>query len=169
MLEALENPDEKWFGKDPKKTRDDLLQSSFASAVQVVEKRLGKDPKQWTWGKLHTATFHHPLATHGSAYAKAFNLGPVGRPGDAFTPNNTRHNDKFEQVHGASYRHLLDLADWDSGLATSTPGQSGQPGSPHYADLLPLWAKGEYFPLAYSQKKVDQVTKHRLELAPVGN
>ena len=37
-------------------------------------------------------------------------------------------------------RHgLFDLADWDRGLATSAPGQSGQPGSPHYDDLLPLW------------------------------
>ena len=65
--------------------------------------------------------------------------------------NNTRHDESFRQVHGATYRHLLDLADWDRGLATSAPGQSGQPGSPHYADLLPLWARGEYFPLVFSR------------------
>ena len=51
-------------------------------------------------------------------------------------------------------------------MATSAPGQSGQPGSPHYADLLPLWEKGEYFPLAFSRKKVDEVTRHRLVLKP---
>ena len=100
---------------------------------------------------MHTATFAHPLASLGPAYDKAFNLGPVERTGDGHTPNNTRHDDNFKQVHGASYRHLFDLADWDRGLATSTPGQSGQPGSPHYADLLPLWADGKYFPLAYSR------------------
>ena len=81
------------------------------------------------------------------AIAKAFNVGPFERPGDANTPNNTRYDDKFQQLHGATYRHLIDLADWDRALATSAPGQSGQPGSPHYADLAPLWAKGEYFPL----------------------
>ena len=113
-----------------------------------------------------TATFHHPLESLGPAYAEAFNVGPVPRTGDVYTPNNTRHDDQFQQVHGASYRQVLDLADWDRGMATSTPGQSGQLGSPHYDDLLPLWADGTYFPLAYSRAKVDDVTKHRLKLSP---
>ena len=66
------------------------------------------------------------------------------------------------------YRHVFDLADWDRGLATSAPGQSGQPGSPHYGDLLPLWQKGEYFPLAFSRTKVEKMTRHRLMLKSVG-
>jgi penicillin amidase len=69
-------------------------------------------------------------------------------------------------VHGASYRQVFDLADWDRGLATSTPGQSGQLGSPHYGDLLPLWAEGKYFPLAYSREKVEEVAEHQLRLRP---
>jgi penicillin amidase len=93
-------------------------------------------------------------------------LGPVPRPGDAHTPHAATHDAKFAQTSGASYRHVLDLADWDRGLATSTPGQSGQPGSPHYADLLPLWQRGEYFPLAFSRAKVEEVTVHRLKLTP---
>ena len=86
------------------------------------------------------------------------------RPGDGHCPNNTRHDDTFNQIHGATYRHVLDLADWDRGLATSAPGQSGQLGSQHYADLAPLWAKAEYFPLTYTQRKVEDVTRHRLTL-----
>ena len=46
--------------------------------------------------------------------------------GDGNTPNNTRYDAKFQQTHGATYRHLFDLADWDKGLATNAPGQSGQ-------------------------------------------
>ena len=61
-----------------------------------------------------------------------------------------------------------DLADWDRGGATSAPGQSGQPGSPHYDDLLPLWQRGEYFPLAFSRARVEEVTRHRLKLTPAG-
>jgi penicillin amidase len=166
LLAALEKPDEQWFGKDPKAKRDALLRSTFARAVQRLEKKLGADQRQWTWGRLHKVTFRHPLATLGPAYAKAFNLGPVGRPGDGTTPNNTLADDKFEQGHGATYRELFDLADWDKGLATSAPGQSGQPGSLHYADLLPLWAEERYFPLAFSRKKVEEVTQHRLRLLP---
>lgn len=166
LLRHLNQPQVAQFGSDPIKSRDELLRKTFAAAVARVKSLQGDDAAAWSWGKLHTATFEHPLASLGPAYAQAFNLGPVERPGDANTPNNARHDDNFKQVHGASYRQLFDLADWDRGLATSTPGQSGQPGSPHYADLLPLWAEGEYFPLAYSRGKVEQVTRHRLKLQP---
>jgi penicillin amidase len=164
VLAVLEKPDAKWFGGNPAAGRDKLLRETFAAAVGKLKKL--PDAQQQRWGALHTATFAHPLATLDAGIAKAFNVGPFERPGDANTPNNTRHDDQFRQIHGASYRHLIDLADWDRTLATSAPGQSGQPGSPHYADLAPLWAKGEYFPLVYSRSKVDEVTQRRLKLRP---
>jgi len=46
------------------------------------------------------------------------------------------------------------------------PGQSGQPGSPYYDDLLPLWAEGKYFPLIYSRARIERETAHRLVLRP---
>lgn len=166
LLAHLTVPSEAVFGPEPEKQRDALVQKTFAAAVSRTQKLLGHDPSQWSWGKLHTAPFEHPMASRGAAYAQAFNLAPVPRAGDSHTPLNTRHNDNFQQIHGASYRQLFDLADWDRGLATSTPGQSGQPGSPYYGDLLPLWANEEYFPLAYSRPKVESVTRHRLVLQP---
>src|SRR2546430_17231567 len=72
----------------------------------------------------------------------------------------------YEQRWGASYRQILDLADWDRSVATSVPGQSGQPGSPYYDDLLPLWAEGKYFPLIYSRARIERETAHRLVLRP---
>jgi acyl-homoserine lactone acylase PvdQ len=38
-----------------------------------------------------------------------------------------------------------DLSNWDNSVAVNVPGQSGQPTSPHYSDLLPLWSEGRYF------------------------
>jgi penicillin amidase len=160
LLEALDSADPRWFGKDARAARDQMVRETFARAV-----RRTRDAGRW--GNVHTVTFRHPLAGLGAEHARAFNLGPVGRPGDEFTPNNARHDDNFHQLHGATYRHLFDLADWDRGLATSAPGQSGQPGSPHYDDLLPLWSKGKYFPLAFTRKKVEEVTGHRLRLRPM--
>jgi penicillin amidase len=157
MLRALEEPDEKWFGKQPVAERDRLVRTTFERAVGELLRRWPQS-KQIGWGAIHTATFRHPLGIKG------FDVGPFERTGDANTPNNTRHDDNFQQVHGATYRHLFDLADWDRGLATSAPGQSGQPGSPHYGDLAPLWADARYFPLAYSRGKVEEVTTHRLWL-----
>lgn len=166
MLPALADPDSAWFGADPVQARDRLLRTTFARAVERIKKRLGDDPAEWSWGKVHTMSLRHPLDTLNSVWAQTFNLAAVPRPGDGNTPNNTRHDESFQQLHGASYRHVFDLADWDRGQATSTPGQSGQPGSPYYANLLPRWAEGEYFPLAYSRKKVEEVTRHRLRLQP---
>jgi penicillin amidase len=166
VLAHLTKPDEAWFGREPVLARDELVRATFAAAVSKTKQLLGNEPQSWRWGKLHTATFEHPLASLSSGHAQAFNLEPVERAGDGNTPLNTRHDETFRQLHGATYRHVFDLADWDRGLATSAPGQSGQPGSPHYADLLPLWAEGKYFPLAYSRAKVEAVTRHRLLLVP---
>ena len=118
----------------------------------------------WKWGTLHTITFQHPLADSPAREA-LFNLGPVERGGDGNTPNATR-GPGFTQSNGASYRHILDLADWDRSVFTSTPGQSGQPGSPHYDDLLPLWAKHEYAPMVFTREAVEENTANTLRLEP---
>jgi penicillin amidase len=163
MLAALEKPDPSWFGDKPADGRDRLLRATFSRAVDRLQKAV---PPIRTWGLLHTTTFRHPLATLAPAYAKAFNIGPMPRAGDAHTPNAASHDAKFAHTGGATYRHIFDLADWDCGMATSAPGQSGQPGSPHYNDLAVLWQKGEYFPLMFSRAKVEEVTIHRLKLVP---
>jgi acyl-homoserine lactone acylase PvdQ len=72
----------------------------------------------------------------------------------------------FNQLAGASYREIFDLSDWDKARGVNVPGQSGQPGSPHYDDLLPLWSKGQYFPLRYTKPAVDRETTDVLELKP---
>ena len=43
---------------------------------------------------------------------------------------------------GASYRQILDVADWDRSVVTNAPGESGDPQSKHYRDLLEDWACG---------------------------
>jgi penicillin amidase len=67
---------------------------------------------------------------------------------------------------GASYREIFDVADWDRSLVINVPGQSGQPGSPFYDNLLKMWAENEYFPLAFSSRAIERAAKHRLTLKP---
>src|SRR6185437_10393805 len=112
LLAALEKPDTAWFGQHPTEGRDRLLRTTFRKAVDRLRKLLPGDEKAWSWGRLHTTTFRHPLSALGPAYAKAFDLGPVPRGGDAHTPNAASHNARFAQTGGATYRHVLDLADW---------------------------------------------------------
>lgn len=125
------------------------LQKSADTAYEVLTKRYGADPSKWIWGSIHL------LSLKG--------LPPVGRPGDGNTPNATS-GVLPAQSSGASFREVLDLADWDRSISTNVPGESGDPASPHYSDLLQPWARGEYHPLSYSRKAVEAVTVERTTL-----
>jgi penicillin amidase len=164
-IDALKNPSSRWFGADARAGRDAALLKSLEEAVKEARERLGDDSSRWRWGKLHVASFTHALSTDAQRRA-LFDLPSVERGGDGNTVNNTS-GPGFRQNHGASFREILDVSDWDRSVATSVPGQSGQPGSKHYGDLLPLWAEGKYFPLLYSRQKVEAMAKERLTLEPM--
>ena len=146
------------FGTDPAAARDSVALDALAGAVRLITQRLGPDRAKWRWGAIHRATFRHPLA-------EAFDIGPAERGGYDNTVNATSGPD-YRQTAGASYREILDVADWDNSVAINVPGQSGQPASPHYADLLPLWTEGHYFPLVFSRARVERETQHVLILVP---
>jgi penicillin G amidase len=166
LLRILRNPSIQLFGDNPQASRDQTLSDTLISARKELEKLLGKDATQWSWGKLHTVRFRHALDQQPGAKA-LFDLGPLSRPGDEYTVNATgAYGNSWEQVSGASYREILDTSNWDQSVAVNTPGQSGQPGSPHYSDLMPLWDAGRYFPLLYTRKAVEGETTDRLVLKP---
>ena len=164
VIQVLETNDARWLGTNATEQRTALIRDSFARAATQWKKLPAEQQRRW--GALHQVTFRHPLAALGVVNAELLNVGPFERPGEGNTPNNTRYDDNFQQVHGASYRQLFDLADWDRGLATTAPGQSGQPGSPHYGDHAAGWSRGEYFPLVYSRAKVEEAARQRLLLKP---
>jgi penicillin amidase len=164
LIRALKKPDAAMFGADPAQARDRVMLKSLAEALDDLASRLGADMKKWRWGDLHFAEFRHSLSGNEAARA-VFDLGRVSRGGDANTVNATGGGN-LRQSSGASFRQILDLSNWDNSVATSVPGQSGQPASPHYGDLLPLWAGGKYFPLLFSREKVEKHVKQRLLLEP---
>jgi penicillin amidase len=154
------------FGEERAAGRNQLLHETLAAAETKLRALQGDDPGKWSWGALHVMRFRHPLDQTAGA-EKFLDLGPLPRPGDDYTVNATGfRGDSFEQGSGASYREILDTSDWDKSVAINTPGQSGQPGSPHYSDLLPLWGEGKYFPLVYSREAVEKATTDKLELIP---
>ena len=97
--------------------------------------------------------------------AALLDVGPVERSGDPNTVNATG-GAAFKQTAGASFREILDVSDWDNSVAINVPGQSAQPQSKHYSDLLPLWAEGRYFPWLYTKEKVEKNSPDKLVLMP---
>ena len=166
-LHELSHPRAAVFGQNPEAARDALLLQTLQAAQQKLSAKLGPDPNSWTWEHLHRVSFVHPLGGIVPGAAALFGRGPISRPGDGYTVNATYSGGgSFDQLAGASYREIFDLSDWDNAVGVNAPGQSGQPGSPHYDDLLPLWAHAQYFPLRYSKPSVDRETTDVLELKP---
>ena len=138
---------------------DSMLLGALLDAERELAARpRGADSLYLTWGAVHTARFRHPLSAK-------YDLPAASRSGDANTVNATG-GANFAQTAGASFREVIDLADFDRSIVTNVPGQSADPRSPHYADLLPLWANDQFFPLVFSRARVEAETERVTWLMP---
>lgn len=165
LVRLLENPDSR-FGDNPAAGRDELLASCLVDAFRDCEKRMGASPSEWSWGKLHSGYFSHALSGMSADQAH-WDVGPLPVGGSASTPMHTGYRPSdFRAMHGASVRLVMDVGAWDNSIAINAPGQSGDPRSPHYADLAPSWSRGEYVPLLYSREAVDAKAMQRIDLIP---
>ena len=127
--------------------REDV-EARLRVALGTLTATQGPDRAGWRWGRMHTRAFPHPFVT-------AFDLPAVERAGGAGTV----------AADGATYREILDASDWDRSLTINVPGQSGQPTSPYYSNLLQEWAENRYFPMVYSRAAVNRAAAHRLRLS----
>jgi penicillin amidase len=168
LIDHLLSPDGR-FGADPVAGRDALVAKSMDEAVAELTRRFGADMQAWKYGqdKYHHALIAHPLSNAVNAATKArLEVGPLPRGGDGSTVSATGGADN--QSAGGSLKIVADTEDWDNSVGLNTPGQSGDPDSPHYRDLFALWARGQYFPIAYSRPKVESVRESTTRLVPPG-
>ncbi len=166
VIDWLTAPDGR-FGDSPIAGRDALLKQSLTEAIADLEQQLGTDPEAWAYGSpaFKHVEIRHPLSRAVNSDTQAtLDVGPLPRGGDSSTLNNTGNADN--QRAGATFRVIMDTANWDNSIATSAPGQSGDPSDPHYRDLFELWARNQYFPLFYSRQKIESVTESKLTLSP---
>jgi penicillin amidase len=142
-------PDEARRSGATARERAALIEPAIRYAVRDLRDDFGDDPSQWRWGHIHRSEFPHALV-------QAYDIPAIERDGGSGTVAAT----------GATYRQVIDFANLDASAATNVPGQSAQPGSPFYANLTATFARGEYFPLAYSRAAVERNRAHRLLLTP---
>lgn len=147
----------------PKETCHDRLALAHRRAVAFLQNRYGSETPPW--GEAHRARFSHPLAGRIPLLGSLLNReiatsgGPttVNRGGSRFRDER----DPFRHAHGAGYRAIYDLADPDRSRFIQAVGQSGNPFSPHYDDLVELWRDGAYISLDPARAPV-----HHLILRP---
>jgi len=133
-------------GEPGTRTCADLLRTSLEATVRTLADRHGDRPGRWRWGDEHRATFEHPLLAHIPVLGWLFAIG-IAADGDDFTLDRggSRVSDgaaPFADIHGPGLRAVYDLANLDQSLFMIATGQSGNPISPHYRDLIESWRDG---------------------------
>jgi penicillin amidase len=140
---------------DALRASDSVLLAAFSAAVE----RMAAEPDSGRSRPL----FQHPLAITQAA-RRRFNVGPFTLGG--YDSTVLSFSKKSGVDVGPSFRQILDVSDWDRSVAANAPGQSEWTTSPHFADLAKLWASGEYFPLAFSDRAVQHIAESTLVLQP---
>jgi penicillin amidase len=155
------------FGANPTEDRDVLLIKSLEQGIQDITEQLGPSIDNWNYGqeKFHYTEIKHLLSEAiNEKIRHKLDVGPIPQGGNSTTVNNTYG--RYNQVAGASFRIIADLENWDQTLGTNTPGQSGNPDSPHYSDLFRMWGKGKYFPAFFSKNKILSASELITRLEP---
>jgi penicillin amidase len=125
---------------------DGVMRTAFTSAVSQLSALLGGGPGRWQWGKLHTRQF--PSLTG----ATALGYGPRAASGDIWTVDAAEG--AMKSVIGPSWRMIVGwphagTAGGSAPVAAAIypGGQSENPASPWYANLVGAWWAGTYLPM----------------------
>ncbi len=147
--------------------RDLFLTRCFEDAVDDLQKKFGDDLTSWKYGQpdYHHVLIRHPMSkVLNDSIRQLFECGPLPRGGSGSTPGMTGNGDN--QLTGASFRMVVDVADWDQSMFTNAPGQSGDVRSPYYRNLFESWAKDQYFAVYFSRNKIESHAAGHLILQP---
>jgi penicillin amidase len=103
---------------------------------------------QWRWDRAHVAVFANPVWSRIPALRDWFGLEIATDGGfDTVNRGSTTIRDEahpFRQTFGAGLRIVTDLASPADSRMIAAPGQSGNPFSPHFGDLLRRWRQFDY-------------------------
>lgn len=163
-----------------KEDKPAILARSLAAATAFCEQKLGSDRHAWQWGKLHTynwvsdSTKMAPYLDAGQraslgAIKGYLDRGPYPAGGDHSTLNVSAYNwgQDFDTWLIPAMRIVVDFGQSEPMLGLNSSGQSGNPASPHYADGIDAWLKGDYMSFPFQSQNLDRVYgSKRLTLVP---
>jgi penicillin amidase len=144
--------------------------AAFRKAVSHLSTELGGTPSTWTWGKLHTREFPSITGAAGLGY------GPRAAGGDPFAEDAADGGLNAET--GPSWRMIVAFGGGAVGappaIEAGTPaagavngvyavgvypgGQSENPASPWYQNLIEAWWTGQYLAMPVAGKPAGSIT-----------
>jgi penicillin amidase len=146
VMEAILTQRPDWCA-DPqhpdRQTCDSRLAEALDTALDQLRQAYGSEMAQWQWGRAHIAYFPNAVWERVPMLRDWLRV-KIPTPGARDTINVgpseiTDPEHPFEQRFGAGLRIITDMAAPGEARMMITPGQSGNPLSGHYADLLRRW------------------------------
>lgn len=149
-----------------KETAPDVVRKAFSLGVEDIE--------DWITEHTDTLKTNDPaIRAHWADYKDSFirhllRIEPMNIHVRA--SGNRNIVNAHSRTHGPSWRMVVSLE--KSGIqayVTYPGGQSGNPGSPHYIDMLDRWLNGEYFLLNFLKSSDDSSDpkSHTMVLNPI--
>jgi penicillin amidase len=171
LLELWDEGDRSWFASpaDPDgRSWDDVALEALAAALDGLERRFGREPERWRWGRVHGIRFSHPFADANPLFERIFGRRvEAGGASETVLQNGYPALDPFTGVWGPVYRMLADLGDPGRSRWQLSTGQSGQPGSAHYDDMIDAWNAGRTNPVYVDDHQLRAAGRSRqLRLEP---
>lgn len=147
---------------------DAELAGALSEAVRQLRERFGNDEAAWAWGRIRPLTLRHRFGDK-KPLGQLFNVGPLPGWGDGTTVNQAGFEFYEPLRHSTVTAHLrsvIDIGNWGASRFVLLGGQSGNPLSRHYADMVPLYQKGEGVPVHWDDAEVARHAVATLTLVP---
>ncbi|HVI45594.1 MAG TPA: penicillin acylase family protein [Chitinophaga sp.] len=134
-----------------KETLTQMVHGAFVKSTKMLSE-LNKE------GKLELGKWRGTTIRHLSRALPAFGANNLNTGGGQHIVNATK------QMHGPSWRMIVQLSDKTEAYGIYPGGQSGNPGSPFYDNAVNDWATGKYYQLhIFDQNdKDDPVIRYRM-------
>lgn len=127
---------------DKKESKADLVENAFRKTVIKLNEDHG-DISEWQWWKVKKTEIRHMARLDG------FSSGILETGGGHNIVNATK------QYKGPSWRMVVELGEWPNAYGIYPGGQSGNPGSPFYDNMVEDWSKGNLRPLNFVKNSED--------------
>lgn len=168
----IKNPASRWWDdiqtKDHTETREEIGTRAFQAAVEALKRRFGPDVNQWTWGKLHTMEYQHPIGLQ-KPLNYIFNAGPYpagGNSGQVDAMSGPRGQETFPVIYGPSTRRIVDFSQIAKTWGINPLGTSGNLLSRHERDQAGMFLRGEYRLQLMDEADIQRAAESVLMLTP---
>jgi penicillin amidase len=146
----LKDPGSRWFDNvttPAKETLGDLVTNALKYTCDSLERKYGPIGKHWEWANIKQTNVPHLANIPG------FGSKPLLIGGAKSTIN------ALSETNGPSWRMVIELGKTPIGHGVYPGGQSGNPGSPFYDNMLDTWAQGKLYDLYLMSSPDDKRAK----------